>query len=628
MKYLRDLPIQKKLLYALLLASLIPLILVASLSFFTAERIIFDMQINQLETINQQQLDRVNQIINTIDRRIKEVQTDPAVLGAIKSINKNFQNRASLDYQKSRNRLNSILQIIQRSLQFEDIYLINLDGKIIYASDTGHAWQYLNQTLPENLNWTTPTSQYGFSYTQIFLNDQKSGNFNFLVKAPLYDQTAEIHGHVVFEVSLLPLYNIIESRVGLGKTGESVLLQRKSNNTALILSPMRFNKSSVLETIPFNFTLNNNHLKFNDYKNQNSIGILSKINKLDYYILTMINEEEVLSRIYDLMYQNDFIVIVATLLITLFSYWLSKQMTRPLQSLAKATLDLKEKNFDVTIDRKLSEPKDEIGSLAKSFQQMVDELKNYYHHLMNILKEVETAKEEAISANQAKSQFLTSMSHEFRTPLNAIIGYSELLTEENRNPKEILDLKKIASSAKQLLDLINGLLEFSKIEAGKTEIYLEEISIIPFVTMVANIIEPTIKKDNNTFILDCPRDIGTMTTDSTRLRQCLLNLLSNSTKFTTHGEVRLSIRKLGDFIEFSVSDNGIGMTEEQQSRIFHAFTQAEAATTKHFGGTGLGLYLTKNYTEMLGGTITVKSKLEKGTTFTIRLPVISKNINK
>lgn len=624
MKALKNLPIQTKLLLAMLLASLIPLFLVTYWSFFTAEKIIFNMQINQLEVINQRQLERIKQIIDSIDRRIKEVQIDPLVLSAIETIDKNLQNRASIEYRTARDRLNSILQTIQRSLQFEDIYLINSNGKIIYASDTGHAWQNLGQSLPENLEWSIPTSQYGFSYSQVFLNTQKSGNFNFLLKAPLYNEKGEIPGNVVFEVSLLPIYNIIESRVGLGITGESVLLQRKNNDTALVLSPFRFNKHSVLETIHFHLNDNRDYFSFKDYRNQKSIGILDKIPKINFYILTMINEDEVFANIYNLMYQNDFIVIVAIIFISLFTYWFSKQITLPLQSLAKATRDLKEKNFNIEIDKALITSKDEIGTLAKAFQQMVEELRIYYQHLENLIKEVE-------KANQAKSLFLTSMSHEFRTPLNAIIGYSELLTEEARDFQAfnfVPDLKKIASSAKQLLDLITGLLDFAKIEAGKIEIYLEEISILPFATMVANIMDPVIKKNNNSFILDCPDDIGTMTTDATRLRQCLLNLLSNSNKFTTHGEIRLSINKKEDWVNFFVIDNGIGMTEEQQSRLFQPFMQAEAATTKFFGGTGLGLYLSKNYTEMLGGTLTAQSALGKGTTFTIRLPIISKNTNK
>ncbi|WP_017719628.1 MASE1 domain-containing protein [Kamptonema formosum] len=275
-------------------------------------------------------------------------------------------------------------------------------------------------------------------------------------------------------------------------------------------------------------------------------------------------------------------------------------------------------------------------------------------------EEFRLAKEAAEEANRAKSAFLANMSHELRTPLNAIIGYSEMLQEEAEDLGEqefTDDLKRINSAGKQLLALISDILDLSKIEAGRMDLHLETFQIQTLIEEVVFTIGPLVEKNANTLEVYCPEDIGCMHADPTKVRQALLNILSNAAKFTEGGTIRLAVsaqavdslaeRRISSYqgdggfrpdkplspahpitpttspsswIVFRVTDTGIGMTPEQIAKVFQPFTQADSSTTRRYGGTGLGLTITQKFCQMMGGDIAADSQLGKGSTFTIRLP--------
>ncbi|MEZ5959371.1 MAG: ATP-binding protein [Hyphomonadaceae bacterium] len=264
-----------------------------------------------------------------------------------------------------------------------------------------------------------------------------------------------------------------------------------------------------------------------------------------------------------------------------------------------------------------------VAEMFERLDNIMAEMNARDQTLAETLANLRAAREEADAANVSKSQFLTSMSHELRTPLNAIIGYSEMLMEEaeaDGRDSDIADLQRVLSSARQLLHLINDILDLSKIEAGRVDIAPSEFDLGALIGEAVATVRPNAEKNGSKLKLELDPALGVVSTDSFRLNQCLLNLLSNAAKFTKDGEITVRARREGDDAVIDVADTGIGMTDEQVARLFNAFVQADALTARRYGGTGLGLALTRRIMQMLGGDVTVTSSPGHGSVFTLRLP--------
>jgi len=300
---------------------------------------------------------------------------------------------------------------------------------------------------------------------------------------------------------------------------------------------------------------------------------------------------------------------------------LQEVISGPIQQLAELeTRVSRERDYSL---RAVKRGQDELGVLIDGFNDMLNQIQ---------LRDAEltVAKDAAEQANRTKSTFLASMSHELRTPLNAIIGYSEMLEEEasERGLDELApDLARIRLAGRHLLALISDVLDLSKIEAGRMQLAVDEFDLAALVAEVEATVRPLVEANGNLLEIRCPKDAGAMRGDLTRVRQILFNLLGNAAKFTQHGRVTLDVvplRELGrDWLELVVADTGIGLTAEQQSKLFRSFAQADAATARHYGGTGLGLAISQRLAEMMGGEIRVRSLLGSGSVFTARLPRVA-----
>jgi two-component system sensor histidine kinase/response regulator len=279
----------------------------------------------------------------------------------------------------------------------------------------------------------------------------------------------------------------------------------------------------------------------------------------------------------------------------------------------------------VGVERKHAEA--ELARHARHLEAAHDTQRKNAQQLTTLVEELRVAQKRAEAATRAKSDFLASMSHELRTPLNAIILYSELLQEvaEDRGQQSfIVDLQRIQSAGKHLLELINGILDLSKIEAGKMTVAVETFEIRAMIDELVDTVEPLVRKNDNTLTLTCGAAVGTMTSDLTKTRQILLNLLSNAAKFTRAGTIDLDVQPCEmegrPGIAFTVRDTGVGMTPEQTAKVFDPFTQADVSTARKYGGTGLGLALVSRFCRLMGGQVAAESQPGIGSRFVVRLP--------
>lgn len=446
-----------------------------------------------------------------------------------------------------------------------------------------------------------------------------------VVTAPILTDSGDRAGLIYFSLKLDYLLSILHDLTGLQTTGQTYLV----DDNGRLLSGARDQEYNLrlVQMPPMGKT--NQHREgttiFKNYKNKKVLAYYRWIDTLKVSMVAEIEWQEALiplTRFTQVMLMVTIFIIALAFLIAVV---LARQITEPIIAVADTAKKMSQGDLSLRVQESDLE---ELSRLSSSFNNMANVLQSSFREKDMVYQQTKSVNARLQAATSAKNVFLANMSHELRTPLNAIIGYSELLkeeAEENQLQGLVDDFSKIQNAGHHLLALINDILDVAKIEEGKIELHYEEICINDFVNSIYSVTQLLVKKNRNRLYVSCPDNAGTMVVDMTRLKQSLINLVSNAAKFTKQGDihfiVQTTIRDDIEWISFSVKDTGVGIARDKISKIFEQFSQADSSTTKEYGGTGLGLTLAKQFVELMQGSLKVSSEKGKGAVFTVTLPM-------
>ena len=591
----------------------------------TIKQSLFD-RLSVAATLKEQEIDqwfKVQRSDILLLARLPEVKTQTAALADAK-----FKQDA---YEK----LSLYLQdIISAKPNLAEVSILTEGGIVIFS--TNKALEKTYQPLGAT---TTYFASGAEKIVPTLYTSPVTGTISITFATPILDGAKNRVGVLSVTLDLQDVDSLIRERTGLGDTGTTYLVGQLERSNTFIASDKDNQSVEDINSFAIDAATagQNGSGLYQNYIDEPVIGVYRWLDDQSLALLAEINQQEAFAPARALARNILLIGFGATGLLLSGIFLLSRRITQPIAAITEAAIHLENGQLDQSIP---VVRQDEIGILAQTFNRMAQQLKESFAALEESNQELEfrvsertaeleEAKEAAESATRTKSAFLANMSHELRTPLNSIIGYSEILQEEaelSGDEDSIPDLRKIQGSSRHLLNLINSILDLSKIEAGRMELQLAPMSIIDLAQDVMETIHPVAEAKFNTVVLDNASTVDSIESDFDKLRQCLLNLLSNANKFTQEGELTLTIKTISyqteNYLEFIVTDTGIGMAKDQLEKIFEAFTQADTALTRRYGGTGLGLTITREFVRMLGGTISAQSELGKGSVFTILIPQV------
>jgi len=528
---------------------------------------------------------------------------------------------------------------------FHSISWIDLQGNIIYNQFSESYHPFFDVNLKNNSAFITASSGV-WSVTNV-LTSPISGEPVLLLGIPVVDQNDVVKSVLIAELDTLTL-EVLRKNIKFGIGGHSAFVD---HNGRAIAHPnpdwaAEAKDLSHINVVQFMMSGKTGVTEFySPFVKENMVVGYTSVPELGWGIMVPQPKSEVEKQVNDILYTQLKWGIIGIAIAILLGYFLNRWITYPINRLVNGTNELLTSEFknDIpmlsiyapkeiqklanalsTLQEATNKSHDEINSFNASLQEKVE---SATQQIRSANKQLEIVAYEAEQASRAKSSFLANMSHELRTPMNAIIGYSEILEEDARDCDALMlipDIHKILHAGKHLLTLISDILDLSKIEAGKMEMFLETFDLQDLIDDIHMTLEPLAEKNSNEFEIVIQDDLGEMHSDITKVKQILYNLLSNAFKFTHNGKVSLIVSRATysekDMYKFIVSDTGIGMTDEQMQTLFHEFSQADTSTTRKYGGTGLGLAISRFFSHMLLGDIDVSSKTGEGSKFTLMLP--------
>ena len=596
---------------------IIPVVLISSFAYWHERTYLVKATYEKLESVITLKERTINNWIQEEKQLAKLLSDTPSIKSLSTYLLSNKGNETSYldNHQQLTNILTNVIGNMGDLMRIS--ILNNTGGREILSTDPSQIGKY-------HLTDSFFTLGREETYVQKTYYSKSLHDTVMIVATPLEDQHSKKLGVLYLSLNPAHLDKILSENPGLGETGETYAVD--TYNTLLLGTQRTQHLYGKVCSHGIDKALNGRS-GYGIYKNYNNELVFGYYRWLEHPKVALLAEITVdeallpLERFSIILLIGTLLIIIAAIII---AYVLARQISFPILAVAKSAKQISLGDFSL---RAPVLTKDEIGTLSTCFNDMAAALQESLKEKDRAYTQLQNTNIQLKAATSAKNVFLANMSHELRTPLNAIIGYSELLKEDamESNLEEYAeDLSRIHDSGQHLLAIINDILDIAKIEEGKIDLYYEPFSIDELVLYVANVSMLLVKKNNNKLEVSCPQNIGNMVADATRVRQSLFNLLSNAAKFTSGGVVYLSAEKVkdekGTWVIFKVRDTGIGIPPDKMETIFEQFSQADSSTTKEYGGTGLGLTLTKQFCELMNGTITVQSTVGQGAEFTITLP--------